>query len=89
MLETCPQCDLAIIIRVGVKTIRNDQAPDTYKGTVRVVEPDQDVPIEGYRHHVKGRRYSVSMRIERLSAADALVDAMAYRDDCIAVNQLP
>ncbi len=81
--------DMMSLIRVGVKTIRNSNGMTTYKGTIRVVEPDQDITIDGYRHHVKGRRYTKTLSVERISATAALDDANRHREDCVATQQMP
>ena len=77
------------VIRVGVKTINNSPYPPSFKGTVRVVEPDQDVTIDGYRHHVAGRKYTKTLSVERPSAGDALDDAKEHREWCVSIQQMP
>ncbi len=84
------QAHMRTIIRVGAKQINNGFLhPSTWKGYVKVVEPDSDVTIDGYRHHVKGRRYTVTLSVERISAGDALKDANNHRDWCVEILQLP
>ena len=79
------------VIRVGVKTITNHPSfADTYRGTVRVIEPDYDWTDDtGYRHHVTGRRYTKTLNIERPTASYALDDAMQHMEWCISVQQMP
>lgn len=80
------------IIKVGVKTINAPvgQFWRTYKGILKVQEPDTDfTDAEGFRHQFKGRRYTKTLSVERLSAGDALQDAVRAREDYARIGQLP
>lgn len=88
--QAAEQARLRSIIHVGVKEVRGPNFWLGYKGTLRVVEPDTDwTDSSGNRNQVKGRRYSKTLSVERLSAGDALADAMNMREDIVRVGRLP